>query len=313
MIIIDIKYHENCYLRGDIINIELINTFIQVIRLGTISEAAKELNVVQTTVSQRIQLLERDLQIQLFERSRGQKRVLLTPLGEEFSKIAEEWHRLHLEALQLHNHHSHILLKVGGIDSAIQFILPPIFKKIAGRNKNITLNIDTLHSWNLYDEIERKNIDIAFSLLNRSHQKVVVEKYFSSPMVFIQHELNCNNPKKFVHPKELDSNNELFMPFSIDYQTWHKYWWDPNNTHPIRLDSIRVLLELISGPDKWAIVPLAIANEAKKIVPIEIFPLETPAPDYILYKLTHRNPTTLKAKGIEIFENIFKDIYRDLI
>ncbi len=312
MIIIDIKYHKNCYFGGVIINIELITTFIQVIRLGTISEAAKELNVVQTTVSQRIQLLEKEFQIQLFERSRGQKRVYLTPLGEEFAKIAEEWHRLHLEAKQIHNHHSHILLKVGAIDSAIQFILPPIFKEISNHIKNITLNIDTLHSWELHHEIERKNIDIAFSLLNRSNPKVVVEKFFSSPMVFIQHEANVKNPKKFVHPKELDSNNELFMPFGIDYQTWHKYWWDPAKTHHIRLDSIRVLLELIKGPDKWAIVPLAIANEAKKIVPIEILPLETPAPEYILYKLTHRNPTSLKSKGIEIFEDLFKNYFGDV-
>lgn len=270
------------------------------------------MNVVQTTVSQRIQLLEKEFQIQLFERSRGQKRVLLTPLGEEFAKIAEEWHRLHLEAAQLHNHHSHILLKVAGIDSTVQFILPPIFKEIVYHYKNITLRIDTLHSWDLYPAVERKNVDIAFSLLNRSHPNVIVEKYFSSPMVFIQHESNSKTDKKSVHPNELNSKHELFMPFGNEYQTWHKYWWDPNTSQHLRLDSIRLLLELLKGPEKWAIVPLAIANEAKTIVPIKILPLETPAPEYILYKLTHRNPTTLKAKGIALFEHKFKELYGDV-
>ncbi len=57
--------------------------FIAIARVGGFRRAADQLNVSQATLSQQIKLLEHELGVPLFERSR--RRVALTPAGVAFA------------------------------------------------------------------------------------------------------------------------------------------------------------------------------------------------------------------------------------
>ena len=61
-------------------------TFEAVARLGGMGRAARELNTVQSNVTQRVRRLEEALGVSLFERSRGGAR--LTPAGERLMPYA---------------------------------------------------------------------------------------------------------------------------------------------------------------------------------------------------------------------------------
>ena len=61
-------------------NIEYLNTFIEVVHSGSFSEVAKRFSITQPAVSFQIQKLERDLGVKLLERK--QKKILVTEAGK---------------------------------------------------------------------------------------------------------------------------------------------------------------------------------------------------------------------------------------
>ncbi|MGZ9869931.1 LysR family transcriptional regulator [Priestia endophytica] len=286
-----------------------IETFLAVVRSKTISGAAEELHVAQTTVSQRIKVLEREFGIQLIERGKGIKQIILTPLGEEFYKLAEEWSRLEQEAHLLKTQGPRLSLNLGAVDSINTFMLPRVFRNLTSHQPLIKLQIHTLHSYHLYSEIEKRHIDVAYSLRERVHPNVKVEKCFTSPMVVIRPSDKSGYSSEKIHPKELNPDYEFFMPWGLEYQSWHDYWWDPLSISRIKLDSTHLLLYLLKDSMQWAIVPKYIANEAIKSGNYKTYELTHSPPDYTVYKLTHMKQTLLKQKALEAWDSLFQKYF----
>jgi DNA-binding transcriptional LysR family regulator len=62
-------------------NLRQVETFYWAAKLGSFSAAAERMNATQSTVSMRIQEIERDLGVALFDRV--QRTARLTPKGRE--------------------------------------------------------------------------------------------------------------------------------------------------------------------------------------------------------------------------------------
>jgi DNA-binding transcriptional LysR family regulator len=131
-----------------------IETFLTIVRTGSLSAAGEDLNLTQTTVSKRIKALEDELGMQLFERGKGIRQVKLTPSGEEFSRIAEQWNLLSREAKILGSQGPRLSLTIGAVDSLNVFVLPRLYRKLHSENSSLKMEIRTLHSDEMYDKIE---------------------------------------------------------------------------------------------------------------------------------------------------------------
>ncbi len=66
-----------------------IRTFVEVVRCGGFSEAARQLGVVPSVVAKRIAQLEAELQARLFERTT--RKVTLTEAGEGCTCARPAW------------------------------------------------------------------------------------------------------------------------------------------------------------------------------------------------------------------------------
>ena len=66
---------------------ETLKTFVELAQIKNFTKAAEKLHVVQTTVSSRISVLEKELGTALFERTN--KQVRLTKQGELFLPYAQ--------------------------------------------------------------------------------------------------------------------------------------------------------------------------------------------------------------------------------
>lgn len=78
-----------------------LNIFVTVIKEGSFTKAAKSLGISQPAVSQNIVGIERELGIQLFERTRSE--LKLTEDGERFRQYAEQilyWYSSAAEAFR---------------------------------------------------------------------------------------------------------------------------------------------------------------------------------------------------------------------
>ena len=98
-------------------DLNLARTFLTVAETGSFIDAARRMNITQSTVSARIKGLEDLLGRPLFERSKAS--AALTPAGEQFRKhalaLVRVWQHAQLEVGLSAEHRDH--LSVGAVDS----------------------------------------------------------------------------------------------------------------------------------------------------------------------------------------------------
>jgi len=92
--------------------------FLQVVRSGSVKQAATQLRVNQTTVSRRINALEQQLDSRLFERSANA--WMITPMGEHLIEYAEQM------AEEIHSIERHALAESQELSGRLRFTVGDI-------------------------------------------------------------------------------------------------------------------------------------------------------------------------------------------
>ncbi|HEV7662940.1 MAG TPA: LysR substrate-binding domain-containing protein, partial [Chloroflexota bacterium] len=137
--------------------------FITIARVGGFRRAAEQLSVSQTTLSQQIKLLERELGVQLFERTRRQ--VALTPAGSAFldrsQKILADLRMAREEALDFAEaEHGH--LKVGAITPNPMRWMPRLFAEFNRLHPNINVTLVERSSEQLVKLLHGSEVHVAW-------------------------------------------------------------------------------------------------------------------------------------------------------
>lgn len=293
-----------------------IETFLAVIRAQNLSKAAEDLHVAQTTVSQRLRVLERELGITLIERGKGIKQIRLTPAGEEFSHLAAQWNFIWHETQILRAQGPKLSLVVSSVNSINSFVLPPVYSALTTHQPPIKLEIRTNHSDEIYSMVETRQVDVGFVLREQVHPNVSVTKCYTAPMVVLRPRActNAEQESPTIHPSDLEPDCELFMPWGQEFKIWHDHWWDPLSPSGIKLDSSHLLINLLQNPQQWAIVPMWVATAALKQGDYLIYQLTDPPPEYTCYKLTHKHPTSLHKQALAILDDCFRlNVLNDFI
>lgn len=127
------------------------------------SIAADSCYLSQSSLSQQISNLEKEIGIRLFNRTT--KGIVVTEAGEEFIRSAKEI--LHsVESLeQKMNSYSGMLrgtINVGAISSLEKIEFGKLISKFYEDNPGLTINVCRGNSITLLEDLERQNIDIAF-------------------------------------------------------------------------------------------------------------------------------------------------------
>lgn len=280
-----------------------MDTFLALVRAQHVSRAAGQLNVTQSTVSKRLKSLEDEIGAVLFERVKGNKSFRLTSAGEALVEVAERWLSVSREIQSLKSASPNLSLSIGALDSLNYAFFPGLYQALSKHQPRINLKVITSHSPELYDLIDRREVDIAFSLLQREHPNMVVEKCFTEPMVGLRSAPPmCKEPEP-VHPHNLDANDELFVYWGPNYQIWHDQWWDPFCPDRIRIDTAQLIFSFFANGRQWAIVPLSVARKAQMTGNYNIFRFSEAPPNRICYKIIHRYPKTSTAASIKILNH----------
>jgi DNA-binding transcriptional LysR family regulator len=142
------------------LNLRQVETFYWAAKLGSFSAAAERLNATQSTVSVRIQDIERDLGVSLFDRT--QRTARITPKGRELLRYAEELLRT---ASQMREHMSedHAMsgvLRVGIAEMVSITWLPRLVKTIHDRYPRLVLELDEALTLDLIDRLNQGSLDL---------------------------------------------------------------------------------------------------------------------------------------------------------
>lgn len=142
-----------------VLTLKQLDTFIQIVELGTFERAALRLNITPSTISKRIAELEEATELPLFERSR--KGAQLTDEGELLLEHAMATLNHAQRILELKQYPSRLhRLRLGLTELAALTWLPGFLETFTQERPDIRLNITIDMSRTLYQQFQDGDLDL---------------------------------------------------------------------------------------------------------------------------------------------------------
>lgn len=286
-------------------NLNHIDIFLAIVSTRNITKAAEKLFISQSTVSSRLAQLENELGIKLVIRGKGQRYVDLTTAGENFIPIALQWKSFWEESVILEKHSTQYQLKIGGVDSIINFLLGSFFSTQSIEHKDINMSVGTYLSSQIYEMLKNREIDIGFVSIGANIENVVLEPIYEQSFKVVEYfpQIPKTHPS-VVDQRTLDATLELFQPWGPNYQIWHDYWWPKSiDSLPcITFDNSNLVSHFMKDRYFWTIMPDCVAVQYKNLENVIISDIKNPPSNRICYVATHRFPKLSSKNGIELFK-----------
>lgn len=146
-------------------NTEELKTFIFLSKVKNFTIAAEQLFVAQSTVTNRISELEKEVGKKLF--LRGSKTVKLTEAGEIFLRYAErmlELQNTSIEEMNALSTHSR-KFSIGAINATYEEHVKPLVDKCLKDNKITSVKVMLGHSLDLIQGLQDNMLDMVFSAI----------------------------------------------------------------------------------------------------------------------------------------------------
>jgi DNA-binding transcriptional LysR family regulator len=221
-------------------NLRQIETFYWAAKLGSFSAAAERMNATQSTVSMRIQEIERDLGVALFDRV--QRTARLTPKGRELLRYAEEILRISAEMrLRVADESAtEGVLRMGVVEMISLTWLPRLVKAVHEHYPKISLELDEALTQDLVDRLNQGTLDLILTPgrvagYNTSPISLGTVKFswMASPKLPL--------PKKILKPRDLQN----FPIIGLSQESYHyksiEDWFYAGNANFRRIDTCKSL------------------------------------------------------------------------
>jgi len=280
-----------------------LEAFLAIVRLESISEAARYLYISQSTISHRLQNLEEEYKVTLIERGRGVTGISLTEEGEKLYNIALRWEDLSIQAKDIKNDASSTTIVIGAVDSVHNYLFYSVYEKIRKEYPQIKIVIRTHQSNEIYSLLQHREIDIGFPLQERMSSKFKVTKMFEEKMVLIKKKRDGDVPK-IIKNNHLHINDEIYVNWGQEFQAWHEKHWGFFGTQAIQVDTVELLYKLM-GSNHWAIVPKSVADSLQLENKVDIYELEDNPPSRTCYYVHRKN----QSEKIKLFGQLLQELF----
>lgn len=158
-------------------NTEELKTFIFLSKVKNFTLAAEQLFIAQSTVTNRISELEKEVGKRLF--SRGSKTVTLTEAGEIFLRYAERMLELQdtsIEEMNALSSHSR-KFSIGAINATYEVYVKPLVDECLKDNTITSVKVMLGHSLDLIQNLQDNMLDMVFSAVPLKRQGYACDIY----------------------------------------------------------------------------------------------------------------------------------------
>lgn len=162
-----------------------LKTFEAVLRHGSMNKAAQELHTVQSNVTARIQALEQELGVALFQRhARG---VNATPAGQRILPFVARISKLLAEAESAAKDDGtpHGVLTLGGLETTMALRLSPVLSRFAKTYPDVRMVIRGGTTESLLRQVVENQLDGAFVAGPIDHPEIVHERVYTEELVLV--------------------------------------------------------------------------------------------------------------------------------
>ncbi|MBR1408085.1 MAG: LysR family transcriptional regulator [Clostridia bacterium] len=289
--------------------IEQIETFLSVINTGSISAAAEALYVTQSTVSSRLQALEKELGQPLLIRAKGQHHIGLTAYGKAFIPLAGQWTALWKHTQNLKQTDNVANLTIASIDSVNNCTFVSFFNHLIDSRPLLRLHVHTFHSNEIHGLVQNRQADIGFVFTQINYPDLVSKPVYRELMYLVCHRdspyhdgMSCD---------ELPAEQEIYLRWGDDYQRWHDRHWSPDRYALLTVNTGSTLQRFLSRPGRWAIAPMSVISQMRHNSSIIHYSLKEAPPPRICYQVTSRYPSPGQEEVIRAFEKDLALFIRD--
>lgn len=281
-------------------NITAIRVFLEIVKTHSLSKAAENLYLSQSTVSHHLKTMEAELNSQLIIRHQGQRTIHLTPKGENFLPLAERWLSLFKDTQALQDMRPHSTLSLGCTDSLNTYVFPELYQNLLSHEETLDLDIRTQHSQEIYNLLLNHEIDTGFVITSFAYKNVVTRILFTEPMVLLCQK-DMPFPSASIHPQDLDVKKEIFIDWSPEFRAWHDFWLNTVTSPRIKFNNPSLSHYFLKN-NYWSIFPISMARLLLKEMDLAVYPLTSPPPDRTIYQITHKEPLSNHIPVLTTFQ-----------
>lgn len=289
-------------IKEDYMDYNKIESFVSIVETGSITKAAEKLFISQSTLSDRLVALERELDAQLIVRGPGNKQLELTKKGVDFLDFAARYLELSKEIEDWKSDEQRTYLKISAPQSVNSHLFKAFYKSYLQSDH---LHFDISSHWNrtIYNRVLSFETDIGIVSRPYQSKRIAIEHLIEEPLLLIFDKRYA----KYSKVSQLEKKNLIYIGWGPAYEGWYNSHWDPNEAPKISLDSPELLESYLQSNQAWTIVPLCIYN---KIIAENkyIITMDTDVPiKRILYLIYQKGVSDTRNQLIEEF---IEDLYQ---
>jgi len=236
-----------------------IEAFFAICRHKSISKAAQELYITQSSLSTRLKTLEDAVGCPLLLRAKGRREISLTAQGQAFYDLALQYREVMQKMGAVGKGAPTESLRVSAIDSVGNYLLPPVMERFLKNYPHIHLSLQEMEAEQTCLSIIRGRTDLAFSTAKVETDQIVATPFLSDPFTLI-----CAADAPYADGVTLGALipwNEVYIRWSADFAFWHQSTFGTEMLPQIQLDIMGQIGLFVSQPGKWTLAPQSVARQ----------------------------------------------------
>lgn len=261
------------------LNLDQLRSLIEVVELGSFTEAAKRLHLTQPAISQQIRELENRCGVQLVERMG--KRAFATPAGRELilhgRRIMADAEQA-LAAVHQHREGAAGRVHLGTGPTALVYLLPAVLRKFRDKHPNIEIVVTTGTTHSISEALLSNQLDLGFTALPVESDELDAVPVRTDPMVAILPGTEPNIPAK-VTPADVAGRTLILEYQRVAHRQLSRAWLQAGGVEvrpAMEFDGIEAIKSAVSAGLGMAIVPGPAVTEGPPMNSIVVRPLDPP-------------------------------------
>ena len=269
-------------------NSEELKTFIFLSKVKNFTLAAEQLSVAQSTVTNRISELEKEVGKKLFHR--GSKTVALTEEGEIFLSFAERILELESSSIEEMNAVSSHRRKfsIGAINATYEIYVKPLMDKCLADNKETSIKVMLGHSLDLIQLLQDHVLDMVFSAVPLKRVGYVCD-VFDTDRVALVCKKGRNEFPEGITKEQLAKISYLMCDLTLsDAGVYIRSLFPKNHVFRLEVDNSSKLLPYLEQGLGYSFMPYKMVERYIQDGTFEEGPLKDFASPYIKTYLIYR-------------------------
>ncbi|GED34515.1 LysR family transcriptional regulator [Brevibacillus centrosporus] len=287
-------------------DIEQLQAFLHVANSKSFTRAAEKMNVVQSTITTRIQMLERHIGKDLFKRDK--RNIGLTSAGRSFLPYAERIVDLSREGMKVTQLEQtfHDQLVIGTTHALWDYVIFAAIDDFQKSNSQISVRMITEHSSFIIRKMIDGLIDLGIVFYPAYHSNIE-----SIPIIEDTYELvatpTFHLPDFPLTSKDLRTLPYIHLNWGGSFSDWIQQVFGNHYIFQLEVDHVSLLLKFLESNQGVGFLPHSIAKrliETGEIISIP-FMSDTPLPKRIIYMVNRK-----RNNNIDHLEQLISCIQR---